>query len=127
MEDENNVGENIDQFFFFVKRKLDDELIEERKKVKISDNEDKKLVDVFSNVRDSDSVLVKIFMSDVVKERYIKYRDIKVDNVRNEGEIKQEVSLELNNFKLKGSIENIEKIQDVDFDSDCGSFDNRYF
>lgn len=66
-------------------------------------------------------------MSDVVKERYIKYRDIKVDNVRNEGEIKQEVSLELNNFKLKGSIENIEKIQDVDFDSDCGSFDNRYF
>lgn len=66
-------------------------------------------------------------MSDVVKERYIKYRDIKVDNVRNEGEIKQEVSLELNNFKLKGGIENIEKIQDVDFDSDCGSFDNRYF
>lgn len=66
-------------------------------------------------------------MSDVVKERYIKYRDIKVDNVRNEGEIKQEVSLELNSFKLKGSIENIEKIQDVDFDSDCGSFDNRYF
>lgn len=71
-----------------MKRKLDDELIEERKKVKISDNEDKKLVDVFSNVRDSDSVLVKIFMSDVVKERYIKYRDIKVDNVRNDGEIK---------------------------------------
>lgn len=66
-------------------------------------------------------------MSDVVKERYIKYRDIKVDNVRNEGEIKQEVSLELNSFKLKGSIENIKKIQDVDFDSDCGSFDNRYF
>lgn len=129
VEDENNAWENIDQSFVSVKRKLDDEPVEERKKVKTSDNEDKKLADVSSNVKDSDSVLAKILMSDAVKETYTKYRDIKADNVRNEGEIKQGASSESNNSKgkenFKGSIENIEKTQDAESDSDCGSPDNR--
>lgn len=129
VEDENNAWENIDQSFVSVKRKLDDEPVEERKKVKTSDNEDKKLADVSSNVKDSDSVLAKILMSDAVKETYTKYRDIKADNVRNEGEIKQGASSESNNCKgkenFKGSIKNIEKTQDAESDSDCGSPDNR--
>lgn len=137
-----------------LKRKLELDEEEERKKVKISNTEDRKGTE--GNLMDSDSVLAKILLSDAVKETYSKYRDIKTDAVREDGvKTKREGAPLLNSSSdkenVKGSKEELraggaevvkvdsensdskesrdqdgkEKTREAEWESDCGSPDNR--
>ncbi|XP_061165328.1 uncharacterized protein LOC133174264 [Saccostrea echinata] len=138
-----------------VKRKLDDEREEERKKLKTSESEDKKSTEGGTHVKESESVLAKILLSDAIKETYSKYRDITADVVKEDTKAKKEEtpssttdkesiigSKEDEESKTTGSDnsgnpingdeelkdsnrEDKEKTQEVESESECGSPDNR--